>query len=218
MDICHNLRVFLGTSWPKTIYFNLHYFGRRGVRLPVIVSRKFKLKKMKGTVELSGTFTKRVFLGRDDFGWMAARGYWCNEGQVRFDGPCYIGNGTRITVAAGGMLRMGENLYLSGNDLIICRHCVTLGGDSMLSWNVTVMDSDLHQILDERGCVTNPPSPVLTGEHTWIGFDCKLLKGAQVAPGSIVAAGSTITKAFYQENTLLGGTNRELRSPVFWKA
>jgi len=214
----HNLETLLTTSWVKTFYFNLHYFGWKGFSLPVIVGRKFKLKKMKGTVILPKSPSKKIFLGRDDFGWMRSYGFWCNEGRIIFEGPCYIGNGTRLTVSREGTLTMGKNLYFSGNALVICRHAITFGGDSMISWGVTVMDSDLHTIIDRETYSVNSPKSIFMGEHTWIGFESKLLKGCRLPNGCIVAAGSTVTKAFEQENLLIGKVNQILRKDVEWKA
>ena len=37
----------------KTLIFNLHYFGLRGLKFPVLVFNNFKLKKCSGVVELS---------------------------------------------------------------------------------------------------------------------------------------------------------------------
>jgi acetyltransferase-like isoleucine patch superfamily enzyme len=214
----HNLTTFLETSWIKTLYFNLRYFGWKGFSLPVIVGKKFKLKKMKGTVILPESLPKKIFLGRDDFGWMRSHGYWCNEGTVIFEGSCFIGNGTRLTVSQEGTLIMGGNLYFSGNALVICRHAIRLGGDSMISWNVTIMDSDLHAITDRESRTVNSPKAVLLGKHTWIGFESRLLKGCQLPDGCIVAAGSTVSKAFDRENLLIGKVNEILKNKVEWEA
>ena len=147
---------------------------------------------------------------------MTSPGYWINEGNVHFGGSCYIGNGTKITVSPNATLYLGDGLYMSGNDLIICRNNISLGADSMLSWNVTIMDSDLHNIMDANQTVYNLPKPVSVGVHTWIGFDTKILKGSVIPDGCIVAAGSTICKSFSQKGLLLGGTNSILKEQVQW--
>lgn len=42
------LRKLLEISMLKTVYFNLHYFGIKGMRLPVIVSKNVMLKNLRG--------------------------------------------------------------------------------------------------------------------------------------------------------------------------
>ncbi len=218
MEMRRKRSILFGLSLFRTLRFNLHYFGLKGLRLPVLIGRRFHLRVLRGRVLLPRDLRQKIFLGRDDFGYMRSQGAWCNEGEVFFEGPCYIGNGTRISVGPKGRLTLGSGLYFSGEDLIICKKFISLGADSMLSWGVTVMDSDLHTILDETGAPVNPPAPISTGRHTWIGLEARLLKGAVIPDGSIVAAGATLSKAFCQEHSLLGGINQHLRSGVSWEA
>lgn len=82
----------------KTLIFNFHYFGIKGISFPVIIGKRFKLQTLKGAVTLPPVLPNRIHLGIDDFGWMTSTGYWINEGNVHFEGNCYIGNGTRIQV------------------------------------------------------------------------------------------------------------------------
>ena len=84
----------------------------------------------------------------------------------------------------------------------------------MISWNVTIMDSDLHNIMDVNQAIYNLPKAVSIGIHTWIGFDTNILKGSVIPDGCIVAAGSTICKSFSQKGLLLGGTNSILKEQV----
>lgn len=42
------MRVLLDVSILKTLRFNLHYFGIKGFRLPVLVSKNVMLKNLRG--------------------------------------------------------------------------------------------------------------------------------------------------------------------------
>lgn len=42
------LKTMLAVSVLKTLRFNLHYFGIKGMRLPVIVSKSVMLKSLRG--------------------------------------------------------------------------------------------------------------------------------------------------------------------------
>lgn len=42
--VCELLRI----SILKTILFNLHYFGRKGLKFPVLVGKNFIFKKLRG--------------------------------------------------------------------------------------------------------------------------------------------------------------------------
>ena len=55
-------QVLLGI--PKSILFNLHYFGFRGIKLPVLVSSKTKMRKMKGSILINAPYkTGMIKLG-----------------------------------------------------------------------------------------------------------------------------------------------------------
>ena len=47
------LKTMLAVSVLKTLRFNLHYFGIKGMRLPVIVSKSVMLKSLRGGKKLS---------------------------------------------------------------------------------------------------------------------------------------------------------------------
>jgi len=201
----------------KTLYFNFHYFGLRGFSFPVLVGRKFKLKKMKGTVIIPDHMEHKIFLGRNDYGRMTNHGYWINSGTVQFLGNCHIGNGTTISVKKDAHLTLGNNLFIGGNDLISCDTAITIGSDCALAWNVTIMDDDSHRILDSTGAVINLPCPISIADHVWIGFDVRIFKGASIPKHCVVAAGSTITKEFHEEHLLLGSINTILKENINWK-
>ena len=212
------LNELFATSIIKTLYFNLHYFGIRGLYLPVLVNKKFKLKKMEGVVLLPEKLEGRIFLGRNDYERMENFGYWSNAGTVCFLGNCHIGNGTHICVTKNACLTLGNRVFIGGNDIISCDNSITIGANTTISWNVTIMDDDRHHILDKTGHKITPSMPISIGEHVWIGFDNHILKGATIQNNCVVAAGSTITKAFLEEHLLLGNVNQILKTSINWKA
>ena len=57
---------------------------------------------------------------------------------------------------------------------------------------------------------------IIIGDNVWIGCRCLLLKGCSIPSGSIVAAGSKITKKFEQNNSLLCD-NKIIRNNVSWE-
>ena len=204
-------------SFIKTLIFNLHYFGLKGLTFPVIIGKRFKLRLLQGTVTIPDKLEHKIYLGKNDFGWMNGIGTWKNKGHIHFEGSAYIGNGTRISVDHDAHLYLGDKLYCSGNALISCDKMISIGDDSMLSWNVTIMDNDAHKIMDASNTIYNFPKDIHIGSHVWIGCDSHILKGSSIPNGSIVAAASTISKSFSKENILLGETNRILKEGVFWK-
>ncbi len=213
----HNLRILFQTNWLKTLYFNFHYLGWYGIHLPVIVSRNFRLKRMKGKVILGNKRKGKVFLGRNDCIHLDGKGIWANEGKITFDDKCFIGNGTKISVLENGHLTFGSEVYITGNSRLVCEHSISIGKQSIISWDVTIMDSDQHSILDEFKHVINNPKAIVIGDKTWIGMGSLLLKGTVLPRETIIAAKSIISKAFTESNCILGNVNEVMKKQIFWE-
>jgi maltose O-acetyltransferase len=45
---------------------------------------------------------------------------------------------------------------------------------------------------------------IIIGDDVWIGMDCTILGGVSIGNGSVVAAGSVVTKSI-PDNVLVGG-------------
>lgn len=58
----------LGISILKTLQFNLHYFGLRGLKFPVLIFKNFRLNKLCGKVELRDWSFGAVRLGQQMVG------------------------------------------------------------------------------------------------------------------------------------------------------
>ena len=68
-----------GISILKTLQFNLHYFGLRGLKFPVLIFKNFRLNKLCGKVELRDWSFGSVRLGQQMVGIIdnkAEKGIW----------------------------------------------------------------------------------------------------------------------------------------------
>ena len=68
-----------GISILKTLQFNLHYFGLRGLKFPVLIFKNFRLSKLCGKVELRDWSFGSVRLGQQMVGIIdnkAEKGIW----------------------------------------------------------------------------------------------------------------------------------------------
>ena len=106
---------------------------------------------------------------------------------------------------------------MSGNSSIICQKDISFGNDCLLSWDILVMDSDFHKILNRQDETVNAPSPIRIGNHVWIGCRSSILKGVQIANHTVIAAGAVITKTLPDAHSIYGGNNLKLKSDIDWK-
>lgn len=209
-------------SLPKTVRFNLKYVPLpQALLLPVLVCHRVYFESLRGTVRVP----PRCRLGMISIGFGEVgvfdrgrvRSVWHVEWEVIFRGRTGLGHGTRVSVDSGGVLTFGERFLVAAESAIVCRKAITFGNDVLVSWDVQIMDTDWHRIIDERGTVLNPDSEVVVGDHVWIGSRVLLMKGVTIARDSVVAAGSVVTRGSYPPNVILAGVPaREIRQGVSW--
>jgi len=190
----------------KTLYFNLHYFPIKvALRIPVILHRGVKLKKLKGAIELNCARIKPglVHMGRSVYGFHTRFHLTIWEqrgGKVVFGENVVLGRGTFISLGYDGHLTFGDNVRFGGNSKIICRKSITIGERTMVSWDAQIIDTDFHATLNTIFKTRNSTeSSINIGSHNWIGFGCTLLKGS-ITPDHCIVGANTSIKSDYSKS------------------
>jgi acetyltransferase-like isoleucine patch superfamily enzyme len=148
-----------------------------------------------------------------------------NGPDVRFGATSRVlnaGDASRIVVGArtlvdgellvhdyGGRITIGESSYIGMGARVWSGDSVTIGDHVFVAHNVTITDTNSHQVDAEeraahyqRTVVEGRPfekgtiqtAPVVIGNHAWINFNVAILKGVTVGEGAIIGAGSVVTK------------------------
>ena len=96
------------------------------------------------------------------------------------------------------VIEVGDDVLINWDTKIIAMEHISIGSRSAISWNVSIMDSDLH-IIDG----VHHTAPVNIGEHVLICAHAVVLKGVTVGDGAVVAAGSVVTVTYRVVRSLL---------------
>lgn len=208
----------------KSIFFNFTYFDfRTALKLPVKVSRNTVLKACKGEVIIKEPIYRHMIrIGFGDIGIFdpkRSRAIWFVHGPIVFNGAAYIGQGSKICVGHTGRLVIGEHFRINAESTIIANHYVEFGKHCLLSWKVNIMDMDFHHIYNEEGDYLNPPKPIIFGNRVWLASHSTILKGAKIADGCVVAAGSHVVgKDYIEPKCIIGGhPAKVLKRNIEWK-
>ena len=209
----------------KTVYFNLHYFPMKiAIRMPFFIYWRSELYKLKGRIVIDTSVrTGMVKFGAHGLGTqdlLYSRTMFQLYGTLVVKGNACIGRGSKISVGREAQLILGENFMITGDSQIICHKKICFGNDCLLSWDILIMDTDFHDVLDTNGNKTNMPRPISIGNHVWIGCKTVILKGVSLTDDTIVSANSTITRSFGEPNCIIGGhaqTAEVLRHSVRWE-
>ena len=117
----------------------------------------------------------------------------------------------KISVKEHASLFLGNNIWVTGgNTTIICNKNIMINDDCLLSWDILLMDTDFHKII-------NKEKPIHIGKHVWIGCRTTILKGVSIANNNVIAANSTITKSISTENCIIGRNTEMLKTGIQWK-
>ena len=99
-----------------------------------------------------------------------------------------------ITVFKNGHLTIGANSGVSGAT-IICAERINIASDVLIGGGSCIYDTDFHGINYKTRIETKPKSsPIEIKQGVFVGGYCQILKGVTIGVGSVVAAGSIVTK------------------------
>lgn len=123
----------------------------------------------------------------------------------------------------GNEIHIGDGTTLHGRD---CQGIhmaadegsrIRVGKDCMLAHSTQIRSTDSHSIVDMQGKRLNPAKDVIIGDHCWIGLQCILLKGTELAHNCMVAAGSVCSKKYIEPHCIVAGNPaRIVKQEIDW--
>jgi galactoside O-acetyltransferase len=159
---------------------------------------------------------------------LSARVYQADreKGAVIVGRECVI-NGLLVIERASAVLRIADNVFVNHFTIFDCATSITVEDDVLIAYHCFISDTNNHSLAystrkhDLRKARDGAPdwtpvksAPVHIGRGAWIGAYSIIQKGVRVGVGSIVAAGSVVTKDV-PDWTMVGGNPakviRELR-------
>lgn len=135
------------------------------------------------------------------------------DARLHIVGDFNLTYGDDVIVFRGGVLKLGSG-YFNSNTKIRCHHLIEIGRDVAISHDVTIMDSDAHEIVSS---VHTRTAPIHIGNHVWIGTRATILKGVDIGEGAIIAAGAVVTHDVPPHSIVGGVPAKVIAENVKWK-
>lgn len=139
---------------------------------------------------------------------------WLEEGaRMTVKGRFTVFAGSYIRVINGGHLILHGG-FLNENVQIICGGNIEIGIGCAIARDVVIRSYDGHKIVDEN---YSSVRDIRIGNHVWIGQGAQILKGVTIGDGSIIAAGSIVTKDIPPHCLAAGVPAKVIREDIMWQ-
>lgn len=135
------------------------------------------------------------------------------DSKLIVNGNFDIFYGGDIICFSGSELKLGSG-FCNSNLILRCTKKITIGEDVAISHNVTIMDSDAHEIIGNDHAKTQS---IQIGNHVWIGSGAKILKGVIIEDGAVIAAGSVVTKNVPKNCMVSGVPAKVVKKEIIWR-
>lgn len=125
--------------------------------------------------------------------------------------------GKRVVFYPGVWIMTGKNLFI-GDDvdlakdvIITSKGGVSIGSRTLIGYRTQILSSN-HHVPPVGSMIYNAGhnhKPINIGKDVWIGSNCIITAGVNIESGSVIAAGSIVTKNV-QANQIVGGNPAKL--------
>lgn len=136
-----------------------------------------------------------------------------------------VGLGTQVGIAVIGedsghpaTLRIGNHTHIQDRTHINCHNSIMIGDHCAISWDVEILDTDIHSIIGESGQALPRTAPVAIEDRVWIGTRSIILKGATIGHDSVVAAGAIVTQSIPPFSICAGSPARVIKKIHGWES
>ena len=138
---------------------------------------------------------------------------------------------TEFNIEPDGLVEVGDDSTLVGV-VFMCAERITIGRRVIVSYNVTIADSDFHPRDPEArrlDAIANAPEgdrrlrpavitqPVVVEDDVQIGIGAIVLKGVQVGRGARIGPGAVVTRNVPAGGVVMGNAARPAK-PEDWSA
>lgn len=205
----------------KSLFFNFRYLPvKQALHFPILLSRHCEILECRGKIKISADriVPGMILIGVGNVALFPSASHKsCLElGEksiLDFKGKCRLGAGVRIS--SNGTIIFGKNFVLTANSFFLCHRQIVFGKNCLVSWNVSVQDTDIHSIYHDQKKINND-AEVVVGDHVWICANSNILKGSRIPNDVVVGFGSTVLQNHDIPVNCIWGQKKPLRNNIEW--
>lgn len=123
-----------------------------------------------------------------------------------------LGEGSNIlppfSGAAYDKLKLGKNVFINSNSLLMARGGITIEDDVMFAANVQLLANN-HDVYDRQVLTCKP---ILIKKGAWIGAGVTVLPGVSIGKYAVVGASAVVTKDVPDYGVAVGNPARVIKT------
>lgn len=118
----------------------------------------------------------------------------------------------------GSEIFIGHTTSIEGGHIAATEgESIKIGSDCMFSHRIEIRNGDSHSIFAEGSVIRiNRAKPVSIGNHVWMGADAKVLKGAVINDGAVIATGAIVTGVVEPNSIYAGNPAKKIKDNIHW--
>lgn len=197
------LSAFRGANLIKSVYLNCKLFPvNKALHLPILLYGKVNIHDVSGKIICPDDLKfAEIKIGYGRFDQWPTSFLPTNitiKGVLIFDGPCIISGGVNLCIQSKtAKLRIGAHVTIGGGSIIKTLNSVSIGENSRVTGNCTIMDSNMHFVKNiDTGIVKRIDGPISIGNNCWINAGSVVTKGAVIPDYSIAARNTYLSKDY----------------------
>lgn len=117
------------------------------------------------------------------------------HGRIELGKHVSLNSNAQLAVTQNATIIIGDYSGVGDNSIIVAHEKITIGNNVMIGPNVCIYDHD--HVFRKEGIMRNmgfKSAPVSIEDNVWIGAGAIILRGVTIGTGSVIAAGSIVTK------------------------
>ena len=135
---------------------------------------------------------------------------WIANGNIRLSFDTFIDVHPNALFETGFFSVNCESVIVVGKQ-------IELGNNVMIGRNVTIYDSDFHQLLNKEGKPANFSKKVKIGNDVWLTNRIMVLKGVTIGDGALVGAMTLVRKDIPPQALVAGNPGKVIKEGICWK-
>ena len=136
-----------------------------------------------------------------------------DSAELRINGAVKLFTNTNVHVGKNAILEIGQGTYINEGTKISVKTECTIGKNCAISNDVTILDSDFHQIEGYSQSDTG----VHIGNHVWICANATILKNVSIGDNCIIGANSVVLHDVPDCCLIVGNPAKIIRRDINWK-